>query len=118
MKECIKEAYEYYHNPLCKECENEFKNLPILFGRKKQEKTIREKYKQKGLNVVRYEDFLYSEGKLEFEARGGLKACAIFMGNGYYICGIDGSEVGNCDYCRHGNHCKKLQSFLWSDLHG
>lgn len=116
MKDCIKEAYAYYHNPLYKECESEFRNLPILFGRKKKENAIRENYKKKGLKVVRYEDFLYSEGPLEFEARGGLKACATFMGNGHYICGIDGSAVEYCEFCRHGKDCEKLKNFLWADL--
>lgn len=117
MKECIKEAYAYYHNPLYKECESEFCNLPILFGRKKKENAIREKYKQKGLKVIRYEDFMYADGVLEYEARGGLKACATFMGYGHYICGIDGSAVEGCEHCRTGNDCRKLQDFLWSDLY-
>ncbi len=116
MKECIMNAYNYYHNPLYKECENEFKGLPILFGRKREEQAIREKYKQKGLKVVRYEDFMFSNGELEYEACGGFKACATFMGNGHYICGIDGCSVENCEHCRRGNDCKKLQDFLWADL--
>ena len=52
---------------------------------------------QKGLKVIRYEDFLWSDGELELESRGGLKACATFVGIGHYICGIDGSSVENCD---------------------
>ncbi len=116
MKDCINDAYAYYHNPLYKECEKEFSSLPIIFGRKKKEKAIREKYKQKGLKVIRYEDFLWSDGELEFESRGGLKACATFVGIGHYICGIDGSSVENCEYCKGGMDCKKLQNFLWSDL--
>lgn len=116
MKDCIKEAYDYYHNPLHKECENEFRNLPLLFGRKKKEEAIRNKYKQKGLKIVRYEDFKYSEGELSYESRGGFKPCATFMGYGSYKCGIDDSAVENCEYCKTNNDCKKLMDFLWSDL--
>ncbi len=116
MKECIIDAYNYYHSPLYKECANAFSNLPLLFGRKKKEQAIRDEYKQKGLKIVRYEDFKYSDGELKYEARGGLKACATFMGYGHYVCGIDGSAVENCEHCRSGNDCKKLQDFLWADL--
>ena len=52
MKDCINDAYAYYHNPLYKECEKEFSSLPLVFGRKKKEKAIREKYKQKGLRLL------------------------------------------------------------------
>lgn len=117
MKECIADAYNYYHNPLSKECESAFRSLPILFGRKKKEEAVRKKYQQKGLKVIRYEDFRYAGGILEYEARGGLKPCATFMGYGHYICGIDGCSVDNCEYCRTGQDCKKLMDFLWSDLY-
>lgn len=118
MKDCVKEAYDYYHNPLNKECEKEFRNLPILFGRKKKEDAIREKYLKQGLKVTRYEDIRYSQGlsELSSESRGGFKACATFVGYGYYICGVDGSAVEGCEYCKINNDCKKLQDFLWSDL--
>lgn len=116
MKECIRDAYRYYHNPLHKECDKELSALPILFGRKKKEKAIREKYKQKGLKVVTYEDIKYSDGELSNEARGGLKACATFAGIGVYTCGIDGSIVTGCEACKSCNDCKKLQDFLWADL--
>ena len=115
MKDCIKDAYAYYHNPLYKECEKEFSSLPIIFGRKKKEKAIREKYKQKGLKVIRYEIF-YGQTVSWSLRCGGLKACATFVGIGHYICGIDGSSVENCEYCKGGMDCKKLQNFLWSDL--
>ena len=42
---------------------------------------------------------MYADGVLEYEARGGLKACATFMGYGHYICGIDGSAVEGCGIC-------------------
>lgn len=118
MKDCVREAYEFYHNPLSKECRNEFRNLPLLFGRKKKEAALREKYLKKGLKVMRYEDIKYSDLlELRQEARGGLKACATFMGYGHYVCGIDGSAVEGCEHCRTSNDCKKLQNFLWSDLY-
>lgn len=80
MKDCINDAYAYYHNPLYKECEKEFSSLPLVFGRKKKEKAIREKYKQKGLKVIRYEDFLWSDGELEFALRRTESMCN-FCGN-------------------------------------
>ena len=119
MKDCVKEAYEYYHNSLNNECEKEFRSLPLLFGRKKKEDAIREKYLKKGLKVMRYEDIRYSHGlpELDREARGGLKACATVVGVGHYICGIDGSAVEGCECCKINNDCRKLQEFLWSDLY-
>ena len=118
MKDCVKEAYAYYHNPLNKECENEFRNLPILFGRKKKEDALREKYLKQGLKVIRYEDIKHSHDlpELSRESRGGCKACATFAGYGRYTCGIDGSPVAGYECCKIGNDCKKLMDFLWSDL--
>ncbi len=119
MKDCVKEAYDYYHNPLNKECEKDFRNLPILFGRKKKEDAIREKYLKQGLKVMRYEDIRYSQGlsELSRESRGGFKACATFVGYGHYVCGIDGSAVEGCECCKINNDCRKFQDFLWSDLY-
>lgn len=116
MKDCIRDAYEYYHHPLKEKCEQEFRGLPILFGRKKKEEALREKYKQKGIKVVRYEDFKYPTDELMREARGCLKPCADYLGSGHYICGIDGSSVDNCAQCRGTNDCRKLMDFLWNDL--
>jgi hypothetical protein len=118
MKECIKEAYDYYHNPLFKECEKELKGVPLFFGRKK-EKAIREKYRQKGLKVIRYEDIRnpYDLPELNREARGGYKPCATFVGYGHYVCGIDNSSVEGCECCKTNEECRKLQDFLWSDLY-
>ena len=116
MKECVIDAYKYYHNPLHEECEKEFKNLPILFGRKRKEEAIREKYKQKGLKVVRYDDIKCSKGGLEREARGSFKPCATFVGYGRMTCGIDGRSVEDCPNCRGVSDCQKLQRFLWPEL--
>lgn len=117
MKDCVREAYEYYHNPLGTECENEFKTLPILFGRKKKEEAIREKYRQKGLKVMRYEDIHSSSyGELSREVRGNRKACVVFDGPGRFFCGIDGSPVTNCEQCYLFKDCEKMMNFLWRDL--
>lgn len=117
MKECVKDAYIYYHNPLKEECEKEFRTLPILFGRKKKEDAIREKYRQKGLNVVRYEDIQSASDVLKVRDCGPLKPCATAMGYGRpYICGIDGTAIENCECCRPFKDCHKLMDFLWKDL--
>ena len=118
MKDCLREAYAYYHHPLKKECEKEFRNLPILFGRKKKEDAIREKYLKQGLKVMRYEDIMESDGlpELSRESRGGFKACATFVGHGHYVCGIDGSSVWDCETCKINKDCNKLMDFLWRDL--
>ena len=97
--------------PLHYEFNKEYKNLPILFGRKKMEEELREKYKQKGLKVVMYEDIQYGR-----DTNGYYKLCATFVSNGYYICGIVGSNVSNCELCKSSRDCKKLQDFLWGDL--
>lgn len=116
MKDCIKEAYSFYHNPLSEECRREIRGLPILFGRKKKEEALREKYLKLGLKVRTYEDIKYSDlPELSRESRGGYKACATFVGYDY-ICGIDGSSVNGCECCKINNDCKKLQNFLWADL--
>lgn len=119
MKDCVTEAYDYYCNPLNKECDKEFYNLPILFGKKKKEDAIREKYLKQGLKVMRYEDIRYSQGlsELSGESRGGLKACATFVGYGHYICCMDNLSVEGCECCKINNDCGKLQDFLWSDLY-
>lgn len=116
MKDCVKDAYNYYHNPLKDECEKEFKALPILFGRKKKEDAIREKYRQKGLEVVRYEDIRSASDVLKVRDCGSYKPCATFMGYGHYVCGIDGSSVENCEGCKPFKDCNKLMDFLWRDL--
>lgn len=121
MKDCIKEAYDYYHHPLREEYEREFRTLPVLFGRAKKKAQLREKYAQKGLKIKEYGDIKFSCGP------GGVKDCGTFMGNGRYICELDGSVIGDfsrsnnfkCEQCfSHGIDCKKLQDFLWSDLLG
>ncbi|MBQ3498056.1 MAG: hypothetical protein IJA87_02900 [Clostridia bacterium] len=116
MKDCLMDGYAYYHHPLREECEKEFKKLPILFGRKKKEAALREKYKQKGLKVVQYEDFLFRRGELWRDTGGGYKPCATFINIGNWVCGIDGSDVNSCEQCKIGKDCKKLQNFLWHDL--
>ena len=116
MKDCIMDAYAFYHHPLHSEFEKEYKNLPILFGRKKKEEELREKYKQKGLKVVQYEDFKFRKGELWRDTGGGFKPCATFIDYGYWVCGIDGVTVTNCEHCQLGQDCKKLMDFLWKDL--
>lgn len=117
MKDCIREAYVYYHNPLSKECESEISNLPILFGRKKKEEALREKYMKKGLKVITYEDIKSSRlPEFSEESRYGYKGCATFTGYDF-VCGIDGSSVKGCECCKTHNDCQKLQKFLWADLY-
>lgn len=119
MKDCIREAYEYYHNPLSKEYEREHRNLPILFGRSKKESELNKKYEQKGLKIKRYEDIKFSSGP------GGVKDCASFLGNGCYRCELDGSIIADfsgsnsskCEQCFSSSmDCRKLMDFLWKDL--
>ncbi len=119
MKQCIRDAYNYYRNPLYKECEQEFKNLPLLFGRKNKVAAIREKYAKKGLKVVRYEDLI--PGSDLPGSFGGYYGCVYRTSYGppySYICGIDGSPADEqCELKSYNvGGCPKLKNFLWGDL--
>ena len=118
MNKCIRDAYDYYHNPLSKDCEREFSSLPILFGRSKKEAELRKKYEKKGLKIKRYEDIKFSSGP------GGVKDCATFLGNGRYRCELDnsiiadfsGSNRSKCEECFSCSlDCRKLIDYLFSE---